>query len=191
MVLLFKIQIGNFKKIDNMKRLAFLMSCIVLLSSCGVEVLQNYGVDSIVFPENRQDIINIKGTIIQDSVVSSFAVHRSGVSPTYPVKNIGIFVNTDSVTTVINKANTALTPSTEQLWFKGVMVLPATCFTVTTSIVMPANSRTAPLTVTLIKSEIDKLDKTKVWLTAFSISPANDITLINNNNINFLKIVFK
>jgi hypothetical protein len=174
-----------------MKKLIFLISCLAMFSACGVEVLQDYGVDSIVFPESRQDTINIKGSIMQDSVVTSIAVHRSGVSPSYPAKTIGIIVNTDSVTAVINKANTAITPSTEQLWFKGVIVLPATCFTVQSPILMPANSRTAPLTVTLIKSEIDKLDKSKVYLTAFSISPANDITIIKENNINFLKIVFK
>ncbi len=174
-----------------MKKLIFLISCIVFLSACGVEVLQDYGVDSVIFPENRQDVININGSIKQDSIVSSIAVHRSGVSPTYPEKTIGIIVNTDSVTAIINSANTAITPSTEQLWFKGVMVLPASCFTVQSPIVIPANSRTAPLSITLIKSEIDKLDKTKVWLTAFSISPTNEINLIKNSNINFLKIVFK
>jgi hypothetical protein len=174
-----------------MKKLIFLISCIVSLSSCGVEVLQDYGVDCLVFPESRQDIINIKGTISQDSVISSIAVHRSGVSPSYPAKTIGIIVNSDSVTAVINSANAATTPTTEQLWFKGVMLLPASCFTVQSPIVMPANSRTAPLSITLIKSEFDKLDKSKVWLTAFSISPANDLSLIKDNNINFLKIVFK
>jgi hypothetical protein len=156
-----------------------------------VEVIQDYGVDSLVFPENRQDIITLKGTILADSLVSSIAVHRSGVSPTYPTKNIDIVVNTDSVNSVITSANTAITPTTEQLWFKGTTLLPANCYTLQSQIVMPANSRTASIPITLIKTEIDKLDKTKVWLTAFSIKENSDISVNKGNNINFLKIIFR
>lgn len=174
-----------------MKRIALILSCIVLFGSCSVEILEDYGVDSIVFPESRQDIINLKGTILKDSLVTSIAVHRSGVSPKYPARNIEIFVNTDSVNAVINKANSATTPTTEQLWFKGTSLLPASCFSLQPAIVMQANSRTACLPLTLIKSEIDKLDKTKVWITAFSIKENPEITIDKNNNINFMKIAFK
>lgn len=174
-----------------MKKIAFLISLIFVLSSCEVEVIQDYGVDSLVFPENRQDIITLKGTILADSLVTSIAVHRSGVSPTYPTKNIEIVINTDSVNSVIINANTAIEPTTEQLWFKGTVLLPASCYALQSQIVMPANSRTASIPIMFIKSEIDKLDKGKVWITALSIKENSNITVYKSNNINFLKIIFR
>lgn len=175
----------------KMKKLLTLISFIVMLSSCGVEVLQKYGVDAIVFPESRQDILTLHGSLKQDTLITSIAVHRTGVSPEYPAKTIEIFVNTDSVSSLIDRANAAVTPTTEQLWFKGAMVLPAECLTLLSPIVIPVNGRTASLPLTLNKAGIDKLNKSQVWITAFSISPVSDITLINSNTINFLKIEFK
>ena len=174
-----------------MKKLIFLISCTVLLAGCGVEVVQNYGVTSVVFPESRQDSIIIKKTILQDSIISSIAVNRTGVSPTYPAINVIISVSKDSLNSVLNLANTAAVPTTDQLWFKGVLVLPDACYQLQTSIIIPENGRTAVLPITLIKTELDKLDKNKKWMIAFKIESAENMVLSKNNNIEFLKISFK
>ena len=163
----------------------------MLLAGCGVEVVQDYGVASVDFPESRQDSIIIKGTISKDSLISSIAVNRSGVSPTYPAINVVISISKDSLNSVINLANTAAVPTTGQKWFKGALELPAVCYQLQTAIVIPEDSRTAVLPITLIKSELDKLDKTKVWMTAFKIESAENMILNQSNNIEFLKIIFK
>lgn len=174
----------------SMKKLIFLISCIVSLISCDVEVEQNYGVASVVFPESRQDVITINGTILNDSLIKSIAVFRTGVTPTYQAIKVELSVDSDSLMNVINQADTASTPTTEQLWFKSVLELPASCYQLQKSLVIPKDERVAYLPITLIKSELDKLDKSKVWMIAFKIDSAQDIAINESNNIEFLKIIF-
>ncbi len=161
-----------------------------MLIGCDVEVEQNYGVSSVVFPESRQDVITIKGTISKDSLIKSIAVYRTGVRPTYPAIKVEISVDSDSLMNVVNQADTTLTPTTEQLWFMSVLELPSSCYQLQKSIVIPKDERVAYLPITLIKSELDKLDKSKVWMIAFKIDSAQDMVINESNNIEFLKIVF-
>lgn len=173
-----------------MKKILFLISCVIILTGCSVGIEQNYGIQSVVFPESRLDVIKIKGTILNDSLIKSIAVNRTGVNELYPAKNISIAVINDSLTTRIALANTAITPSSEQQWLKGALILPSACYQFQSTIVIPENKRNEVLPITLIKIELDKLDKSKVWVAQFKIESAQDLIVNPLTNTNYLKITF-
>lgn len=156
------------------KHIVFAIIATLLLTSCFTENMDSFG-SYYVYMSKDTSYLELKDTLLRqsndtlakDSSVKVLGVTRSGIATEYPALTIQLRVDSaymDSMKMIYMDASipAASKPSTV-LYFKNTLILPADCYNLDRTLIIPKDKMTGQIGLRLNLTKIAKLNS-QSWL---------------------------
>ncbi|MDP4269717.1 MAG: DUF1735 domain-containing protein [Bacteroidota bacterium] len=154
------------------KHMAATVMAVLFLTSCFRENMDTFG-SYYIYMSKDTTYLELKDTLLRqasdtllkDTAIRVLGVTRSGISSEYPALSVRLKVDSaymDSMLAVYNDVTIpTASKSSSVLYFKNTMILPADCYQLERSLVIPKDVRTGQINLRLNLTKIAKLKTTK------------------------------
>lgn len=157
-------------------------------TSCFKENMDTFG-KYYVYMSKDTTFMTLKDTLLKqgidtldkDSSVKVLGITRSGIAPQYPAITVRIKVDSaylDSMSAICNNASIpTASKSSSVLYFKNTIILPADCYELNRSVVIPENGMVGEIGLRLHLKKIAKLTPSKSLILPILIQSASSDTI--------------